>query len=242
MTTDKTLTGQHVLITGANRGLGRALVDEALQRGARRVYAGTRRPLTDTDGRIVPVLLDITDATQIRAASDAIDTLDVLVNNAGIARYDDLTDHAVLEQHLAVNLFGPHAMVSAFSPQLVRSRGTVVNVLSLASLASLPMIPSYSVSKAAAFSLTQTVRAMLAAQDVRVHAVLAGPIDTEMSRALDIPKADPADVARAIFDGVASGAPEIFPDPLSATLAPGWREGPVKALELENAALLRAAS
>ncbi len=242
MTNDKTLTDQHVLVTGANRGLGRALVDEALRRGARRVYAGTRRPMTSTDGRVVPMLLDITDGTQVRAARDAIDALDVLVNNAGISQYDDLSERDVLQQHLAVNLFGPHAMISAFEPQLVRSHGAVVNVLSLASLAALPIIAAYSVSKAAAFSMTQIMRAQLAAHEVRVHAVLAGPIDTDMSRALDIAKAAPADVARAIYDGVADGVPEIFPDPLSAPLEAAWRDGPVKALELGNAALLRAAS
>ena len=242
MTSDHTLRDQHVLVTGANRGLGKALVEEALRRGASRVYAGARRPLTGSDSRVVPLLLDITDPAQIQDACAAIGTLDVLVNNAGLSLADDLTDRGMLEQHLAVNLFGPHAMIQAFSPKLIRSRGAVVNVLSLASLASLPIIPAYSVSKAAAFSLTQANRALLAEYDVRVHAVLAGPIDTEMSRGLDIPKADPADVARAIFDGVAARTPEIFPDPLSATFAAGWADGPVKSLELDNAALLRAAS
>jgi NAD(P)-dependent dehydrogenase (short-subunit alcohol dehydrogenase family) len=146
----------------------------------------------------------------------------------------------VLERHLAVNLFGPHAITQAFLPQLTQSRGAVVNVLSVAALASLPMIPAYSISKAAAFSLTQSLRALLASRGVRVHAVLTGPVDTEMSRDLDVPKAAPASVARAIFDGVAGGAEEIFPDPMSASLAPSWAAGAVKALERDNAAMLRA--
>ena len=129
-------------------------------------------------------------------------------------------------------------MTSAFLPQLVESRGAIVNVLSVAALASLPMIPAYSISKAAAFSLTQSQRALLAPQGVRVHAVLTGPTDTEMSRDLDVPKASPESVAAAIFDGVAAGDEEIFPDPLSAMLAPSWAGGSVKALERQNAALL----
>ena len=114
-------------------------------------------------------------------------------------------------------------------------------MLSLAALASLPAIPAYSISKAAALSLTQATRASVASRGVRVHAVLAGPVDTEMSRDLDVPKAAPASVAQAIFDGVTNGAEEIFPDPLSASLAPSWPAGAVKALERDNAALLEAA-
>jgi NAD(P)-dependent dehydrogenase (short-subunit alcohol dehydrogenase family) len=237
-TAENTIANKTVLVTGANRGIGRALVDEALRRGATRVYAGTRQPLAHPDGRVTTLSLDVTDGAQIQAAAERVDALDVLVNNAGLAVYDDLDDHAVLQQHLAVNLFGTHAVTQAFLPQLTRSRGAVVNVLSVAALASLPVIPAYSISKAAAFSLTQSLRALLASRGVRVHAVLAGPVDTEMSRDLDVPKAAPASVAQAIFDGVAGGEEEIFPDPMSASLAPSWAAGAVKALERGNAALL----
>lgn len=227
-----------VLVTGANRGIGRALVDEALRRGATRVYAGMRKPLPHPDARVVTLALDVTDVAQIEAAAQGVETLDVLVNNAGLAIYDDLGDRAILEQHLAVNLFGTYAVTQAFLPQLSRARGALVNVLSVASLAPLPMIPAYSMSKAAAFSLTQSLRVQLASRGVRVHAVLAGPVDTDMSRDLDVPKAAPAAVAQAIFDGVAEGADEIFPDPLSSGLAPDWTTGAVKTLERGNAALL----
>jgi NAD(P)-dependent dehydrogenase (short-subunit alcohol dehydrogenase family) len=104
----------------------------------------------------------------------------------------------------------------------------------------LPLTPAYSASKAAAFSLTQSLRALLAGQGVRVHAVLTGPVDTDMTRSLDIPKASPASVARAIFDGVENGEEDIFPDPMSALLADGWRDGVAKALERQNAALAQA--
>src|SRR3954453_1942193 len=171
---DSTFAGKTVLVTGGNRGLGRALVDEALRSGAKRVYAGTRRPFSHPDERVVPVMLDVTDEAQIRRAVGQVESLDLLINNAGVAIYDDLTDRAVLEQHLAVNLFGPWRLTQAFLPLLTRTHGAVVNVLSTAAAAAVPLIPSYSVSKAASLSLSQSLRALLAARGVSVHAVLAG--------------------------------------------------------------------
>ncbi|MFI7060110.1 SDR family NAD(P)-dependent oxidoreductase [Kribbella sp. NPDC050124] len=232
------IANRTVLVTGTNRGIGRALVEEALRRGAKRVYAGTRVPLTHKDARVTYLSLDVTDDAEIEAAAKSVDSLDVLVNNAGLAAYDDLDERAALERHLAVNLFGTHAVTRAFLPQLTDARGAVVNVLSVAALASLPIIPAYSISKAAAFSLTQAQRALFASRGVRVHAVLTGPVDTEMSRDLDVPKASPESVAQAIFDGVEAGAEEIFPDSMSASLAPSWTGGAVKELERQNAALL----
>src|SRR5262245_4886522 len=104
------IANRTLLITGTNRGIGRALVDEALRQGAKHVYAGTRVPLAHQDNRVTYLSLDVTDAAQIEAAAKAIESLDILVNNAGLAAYDDLGDRTVLEQHLAVNLFGPHAV------------------------------------------------------------------------------------------------------------------------------------
>ena len=231
-----TIADKTVLVTGANRGIGQALVEEALTRGAKRVYAGTRQPLAHPDQRVTPLTLDLTSAAQIQAAVESVDSLDILINNAGLALYDDLTDRAVLERQLAVNLFGTYDVTQAFLPLLVRSRGAIVNNLSLNSLAPLPIIPAYSISKAAAFNLTQSLRALLAGRGVRVHAVLTGPTDTDMTRGFEIPKASAESVARAIFDGVENGEEDIFPDPLSQSLAEGWRSGPVKAFEREYAA------
>ena len=197
-----------VLVTGANRGIGRALVEEALALGAKRVYASTRQPMPHPDRRVMPLAL-----------------------------YDDLGDPSAIQQHLAVNLFGPLAVTQAFLPLLTRSRGAIVNVLSTAALAA---IPAYSISKAAAFSMSQSLRALLAAQGVRVHAVMTGPTDTDMSRGLDIPKASPESIARAIFDGVQRGAEEIFPDPMSASLELDWNGGAVKAMERQDAGLVTA--
>jgi NAD(P)-dependent dehydrogenase (short-subunit alcohol dehydrogenase family) len=233
-----TIAGRTVLVTGANRGIGRALVEEALSRGAKQVYAGTRRPLSHPDQRVTPLILDVTDAAQIQAAVQSVEALDILVNNAGVALYDDLTDRAALDRQLAVNLFGTHAVTQGFLPLLTRSRGAIVNVLSLAAFAPIPVVPAYSISKAATFSLSQSLRALLAGRGVRVHAVLAGPVDTEMSRDLDVPKASPGSVARGIFDGVANGDEEIFPDPLSESIAQSWHTGATKALERQFAALV----
>jgi NAD(P)-dependent dehydrogenase (short-subunit alcohol dehydrogenase family) len=235
------IAGRTVLITGANRGIGQALVEEALRRGAKRVYAGTRQPLAHADGRVTPLTLDVTNAAQIQAAVERVESLDILINNAGLALYDDLSDRAALERHLAVNLFGTYSVTQAFLPLLTRSRGTIVNVLSLAAVAPLPLIPAYSISKAATLSLSQALRALLAGQGVRVHAVLAGPVDTDMSRDLDIPKTPPQSVARGILDGMENGEEEIFPDPASASMAESWRSSAAKALEREMAALLEPA-
>ena len=232
------IAGKTILVTGASRGIGRALVDEALARGAKRVYAGMRQPLAHPDPRVTPLPLDVTSSGQIQAAAGQVGSLDILINNAGVAPYDDLTDRAVLEHSLAVNLFGPYAVTQAFLPQLTRSGGVIVNNTSLMALAPLPLTPSYAISKAAAFSMTQSLRALLAGRGVRVHAVLTGPTDTDMTAGFEIPKASPQSVARAIFDGVDNGEEDIFPDPMSASVADGWRGGPAKAMERQNAAFV----
>ncbi len=195
-----TMAGKTVLVTGANRGIGQALVNEALARGARRVYAGIRQPLAHPNSRVTPLMLDVTSAAQVQAAAGQVESLDVLINNAGVFLFDDLSDPAAL-----------------------------------------PLTPAYSISKAAAFSLTQSLRALLAGRGVRVHAVLTGPTDTDMTRDLDIPKASPQSVARAILDAIDNGEEDIFPDPMSASIAGGWHAGVAKALERQNAALAQAA-
>lgn len=228
-----------ILISGANRGIGRALVEEALKRGAGRVYAGTRTSYTHPDKRVTPLVLDVTNADQIQEAVKKVGTLDILINNAGVAMYDDLNDRALIERHLAVNLFGTYGLTQAFLPSLLLSRGAIVNNLSVTALAPLPPIAAYSISKAAAFSLTQSLRAFLAGKGVRVHAVLAGPADTDMTRDLDIPKTSPEVVARGIFDGVENEEEEIFPDPMSGSVAASWRDSAMKALERQNAVFVR---
>jgi NAD(P)-dependent dehydrogenase (short-subunit alcohol dehydrogenase family) len=232
------IEGKAILVTGANRGIGQALVEEALKRGAKRVYAGTRQTVTHPHSRVTPLPLDVTDAAQIRAAVQSVDSLDILINNAGLALWDDLTDRVAIEQSLAVNFYGPYDVSQAFLPLLSASRGAIVNIGSIAAWAALPVVPAYSISKAAAFSLSQALRALLAGRGISVHAAMLGPVDTDMNRGVDMPKAPTAAVARAIFDGVQSGDDEIFPDPVSASMEEDWRRGAAKALERENAALV----
>ena len=229
-----------VLVTGANRGLGRALVDEALSRGAKRVYAASRHPMVVPDTRVIPLTLDVTNPAQILEAAGAVEELDILINNAGVSVGDDLSERAAFERHLAVNLYGTLDVTQAFLPALTRSRGAVVNVVSLGAIAAVPVLPAYSVSKAAALSLTQSLRALLAARGVSVLAVMPGPIDTDMVRGLDIPKTPAADVARGTLDGVERGEEEIFPDPMAQSVAEGWRAGIAKEFERQNAALVPA--
>ena len=234
------IANKTILVTGANRGIGRALVEEALRRGARRVYAGTRTPFTHPDERVTTLTLDVTDEDQIKKAVGEVGELDILINNAGVALYDDLNDRAMIERHLAVNLFGMYNLTQAFLPSLIHSRGAIVNNLSVAALAPLPPIASYSISKAAAFSLTQSLRAYLAGRGVKVHAVLTGPVDTDMTRGFDIPKVSPASVAQGIFDGLEKEEEDIFPDVMSGSMAENWRGSAAKALERQNAAFVSA--
>jgi NAD(P)-dependent dehydrogenase (short-subunit alcohol dehydrogenase family) len=240
MTPTSTLADKTLLVTGANRGIGHALVEEALTRGVAKVYAAARRPIDHPDPRVRPIRLDLTEPASVADAAKLVDILDVLINNAGVSLVDDLSDPAVIEAHLAVNLFGTFRVTRAFLPHLSASRGALVNVLSLAALATVPVTPAYAISKAAAFSMTQSLRILLAGQGISVHAALPGPVDTDMIRGWDIPKTSPANAARAILDGVANGQEEIFPDPMSGTVAAAWDGGIIKTLERANAAAVQA--
>lgn len=234
------IANKTILITGANRGIGRALVDEALARGAVRVYAGTRSALQIADRRVTPLMLDVTNAAQVARAAAEVKSLDVLINNAGVSIFPDVSDVDVIEQHLAVNLLGVLRVTQAFLPQLRRAKGAIVNNLSLAAIASLPMLPAYSISKAATSNMTQSLRAQLAGQGVMVHGVFLGPIDTDMTRGLAIPKTPPQSAARGIFDGLKRGEEDIFPDEMSQSVAEGWRAGTPKALEKQFAGFVPA--
>jgi NAD(P)-dependent dehydrogenase (short-subunit alcohol dehydrogenase family) len=232
------IEGKTILISGANRGIGRALVEEALKRGAKQVYAGARTTFTHPDRRVALLTLDVTDQVQIQKAVEKVGSLDILINNAGVLFYDDLRDRTMVERHLATNFFGMYGMTQAFLPLLVRSRGAIVNNLSILALAPLPLTASYCISKAAAFSMTQSLRAFLAGQGVKVYAVLAGPVDTGLIKHLDVPKASPASVAQGIFDGIEKEQEDIFPDPQSALMAESWLNSAAKALEHRFAALV----
>ncbi len=241
------ISGTTAFVTGANRGIGRALVDALLARGAAKVYAAARRPETLDDlvaksnGRVVAVRLDVTRPGEVRAAAALADDVRVLINNAGIvAKFGgELTDPQWLpaaREEYEVNVLGALAVTQAFAPTLTRRPGAVVaNVSSVAGLVSFPIITSYSASKAALHSVTQATRALLAPQGVYVAGVYPGPVDTDMARPIELEKATPAYAANAILDGLEAGREEIFPDPLSAQLGELFLRSP-KALEQQVSA------
>jgi NAD(P)-dependent dehydrogenase (short-subunit alcohol dehydrogenase family) len=226
------IEGSVALVTGANRGLGKALVSALLEAGATKVYAAVRdeKNLARTDARVVPLLLDTTSPAQVAAAAKQASDVTLLVNNAGVLNsYSVLTaTREQLEADFATNVHGTLGVVRAFVPVLARNGGgtTIVNVLSLSSLASVPTMAGYSASKAAAYSLTQALRAELRAKNIAVLAALPGPIDTDMVKAIALPKTSAADTARALLEGVARGEEEIFPDPMAQQMRVVWNQSP----------------
>lgn len=209
------LTGATVLVTGANGGLGTEFVRQALDRGARKVYAAARRPQEWGDERIVPLELDVTDEGSVARAAAAADDTTVLVNNAGLLRPGRLVDGdlASLRAHLETNLVGPLLVTSAFAPTLRRARGAVVNVASI--LSWLGGAGAYGVSKAGLWSATDSLRLELAEDGVQVVGAYLGYTDTAMTTGVDAAKNDPADVVRAVWDGVVAGAHEVLADELT---------------------------
>jgi NAD(P)-dependent dehydrogenase (short-subunit alcohol dehydrogenase family) len=241
------IANKTVLVTGANRGIGRALVDGLLERGAARVYAAARdvRSLRGLDdSRVTPLTLDITDDRQISAAVERVERLDVLINNAGVLIPDDIAsgDLSTVQHQLDVNYLGPLKVTRAFLPRLERSRGALVNVLSMVALAGMPLLGSYSSSKAAAFSSTQGLRALLARKGVAVHAVFPGPVDTDLLRGFEVPKASAVDVARRVLAALEAGEEDIFPNPMHHRVHEGWSSSSIKQLEREMAAYADLAS
>ena len=239
------IKGAVVLVTGANRGLGRALVEASLNAGAKRVYAAARDPkqlepmVARAPDRVVPVALDITDERSLEAAAASAPDLTILFNNAGVlASYNILTSTAAeVEQDFATNVFGTLGATKAFLPALERAgTAALVNVLSVVSLATMPALGGYSAAKAAAYSMTQALRGDLAKKHISVHGVFPGPIDTDMIRTFEMTKTSPEDVAAAILEGVEQGAEDIFPDPASRDMSSMWRRDP-KELERQLASM-----
>lgn len=242
------IEGSVALVTGANRGIGRALTEALLERGARKVYAAARdprtlQPLQNRWGtRVVALRLDVTDPAQVAAAADQAEGIDLLINNAGAFQPTELSSPAVLEaarREMEVNYFGALRMVQSFADALAARRGAIVNIGSVAGLSNVPIQPTYAASKAAQHSLTQGLRAILAVREVTVHGVYPGPVDTEMVR--DLPaqfvKAAPEEVARQVLDGVEAGTEDIFPDPFAVGFAEQFYASP-KATERELASLV----
>ena len=226
------IQGSIALVTGANRGLGKALVSALLEAGAAKVYAAARdeRKVRAEDPRVVPLALDTTKPEQIAVAAEKASDITLLVNNAGVLNSHDVltASPAEIDADFRTNVYGTLAIIKAFLPVLERAPAgaTIANVLSLTSLASFPPLGGYSASKAAAYSITQALRPALKGKQIDILAVLPGPIDTDMVKDLPIPKSAPADVAAAILVGVERGDEEIFPDPMAQQLGAVWRTGP----------------
>ncbi|WP_137295620.1 SDR family oxidoreductase [Nocardioides dongxiaopingii] len=208
------LTGQTVLVTGANRGLGRELVVQLLERGVARVYAGARDPgaVDVRDDRVEALRLDVTDPASVAAAARTARDVGIVVNNAGISLPTSVlsADTTNLRSELEVNLLGPLAVTAAFADGVRERSGAVVNVAS--ALSWLALGGSYGVSKAALWSATDSMRLELAPHGVQVLGVYVGYVDTDMARGVEAPKTSAADVARQVLDGLESGADEVLAD------------------------------
>lgn len=205
------------LVTGANRGLGRHLAEQLRDRGAT-VYAGARDPDRVTYPGVTPVRLDVTDQATIDAALHTIGTVSILVNNAGSATGASLLtgDVADLRTEFDTHVFGSLAVTRAFAPAMADlPESAVLNILSVVSWVSLPAVGGYCAAKSAAWSMTNSLRAELAPQRTRVTGLHVGYIDTDMTRDLDVAKADPADIARLAIDAVERGDHEVVADDIS---------------------------
>jgi NAD(P)-dependent dehydrogenase (short-subunit alcohol dehydrogenase family) len=214
------LARQTVLVTGANRGMGREYVTQLLDRGVAKVYAAARDAATidASDRRVVPLELDVTDPASIARAAEQAADVSVVINNAGIFRGASLlsADTSALRLELETHLFGPLALTSAFAAGLVERSGAVVNVASV--LSWLPMAGSYGVSKAALWSATDSLRTELAPRGVQVVGVYVGYVDTDMTAQVEAAKSDAADVVRQVLDGLEAGDAEVLADDLSRSV------------------------
>jgi NAD(P)-dependent dehydrogenase (short-subunit alcohol dehydrogenase family) len=245
---NSTINASTAFVTGASRGIGRAISEALLERGVRKLYAGVRDPRSVDDlverygDRVVPLVLDVTDTAAVAAAAEAAGDTTLLVNNAGVALGGDLVSEGIVaaaRQEMEVNYFAPLEILQRFAPILKRNGGgAVVNMSSIAGLSNFAMLATYSASKAAVHSLTQATRALLAAQKTAVFGVYPGPVDTDMAKGIDMDKTSPEQVAVAILDGVEAGVTDIYPDPFAEGFGQQFEDSP-RATEKQLAGMVQ---
>ncbi len=208
--------GSIALVTGANRGMGRHFAEQLLERGAVKVYAAARNPESIDLPGAEPIRLDITDPVSVAAVAKAASDVTLLINNAGVSTRENLVagQDAGIRQEMETNFYGPLNMVRAYAPILAAGGGgAILNILSVLSwLSPGGMANAYAASKAAAWSLTNGVRLELAAQGTLVTGLHVAGVDTDMLADMDVPKSDPADIAKAGLDGIEAGALEVLAD------------------------------
>lgn len=224
------LENKTVLVSGANRGIGKSLVEALLKRGVKKVYATARKPeqLPDFgDERVVPVKLDISDSEQVIQATAKASDVDVLINNAGVAAFSSIISGPLelVTRDMNINYYGTLNMIREFIPVLEQKNGpAIVNIVSIAAFVNFPILGGYSASKAALFSITQGIRIELASKNIAVHSVNPGPIDTDMAKDFDAEKASPKDTAEGILSGLEADIADIFPDPGGEAMFNTWKE------------------
>lgn len=221
------IEGKAVLVTGANRGIGRAFVNELLSRGAAKIYAGARNTaalddlVAESGGKVIPLQLDVTNAKDIAAAATHKDVA-LVINNAGTAGFSSFINPGADERgriEMETNFFGTLNVSQAFAPVLKdNGGGAIINIGSIASHVNFPVLGTYSASKAAVHSMTQGLRAELAGQKTQVLGVYPGPVDTDMAENFDADKTAPEEVVRQILNALEAGEENVFPDPVSTQL------------------------
>ncbi len=224
------LESQVALVTGANRGIGRALVQALLKAGAKKVYATARSAdklaQLPSDPRLVGLQVDVSDAASVTALSAAAADVTLLINNAGVLDFGGVMEAPMtaFERNFSTNFYGTLGMSRAFAPVIEKNGGgAIVNLLTLVALASMPGLGVYNASKAAAWSLTQSMRANLASRKIEVYGVFPGAVDTDMLAGVDMPKTSPADIADAVMRGLLESREDIFPDAMSSGLYTAWK-------------------
>lgn len=234
-----------VLVTGSSRGIGAALVRALLEAGVKKVYATARSTESLDDiverdpRRVIPLQLDVTDAQSVAHLPQQANDVEILINNAGILAFGSILDidEATLRAQFETNFYGALNVAKVLLPPMVSAgAGAIVNVLTLLSFASMPGMAAYNASKAATWSMTQSLRASLQNTNVQVHAVFPGAVDTEMLAEVPIDKTSPDAVAGAILSGIEAGAEDIFPDPMSTAVYASWKSDH-KAVERQFASM-----